>query len=131
MRLLACSSPSPGEPRFEGSADVMHGTARLSEIDCFESRRRPSDGSEMPLCFLNEMEQRVALPIGLRQSRREPPLKRDKCCDQVTVMVDRACRRAQAFQAVGGFGDAFASGVNGFAIDEPALASDCALQQVT
>ena len=109
----------------------MHRTARLFEIDGLESGRRPSDGPKMPLCFLNEVEQRVAFLIGLGQSRRERALERSKRSDQVTTMVNRARRRTHAFQAVCGFANAFASGFHGFAVDEPALTSDRALQQVS
>jgi hypothetical protein len=107
----------------------MHCTARLSEIDGLESRRRAPDSPKMPLGFLNEVEQRVAFLIGPGQSRRERALERDKGGDQVTPMVDRACRRAQASQAVGGFANAFASRFHGLVVDERASASDCALQQ--
>ena len=53
----------------------MHRTARLSEIDGLESRRRPSDGPKMPLGFLNEVEQRVAV---LDRSWTEPPRARSR-----------------------------------------------------
>jgi hypothetical protein len=107
----------------------MHRTACLFEIDRLESGRHSCDGPKMSLGFLNEVEQRVAFLIGPGQSRRERALERDKGGDQVTPMVDRACRRAQASQAVGGFANAFASSFHGLVVDERASASDCALQQ--
>jgi hypothetical protein len=94
MTLLACSSPLACEPRFEGSADVMHRTACLSEIDRLESGRRPSHDPQMPLGFLNEVEERVAVLIGRGLGRGERAFERDKRGDQVTSMVGRACRSA-------------------------------------
>ena len=107
----------------------MHRTARQFEIDGLESGCRPSDGPKMPLCFLNEMKQRVALPISLGQSRREPALERGKRGDQMTPMVNRARRRAHASETVRGFAKAFARGFHGFVVDERAFVGDRSLQQ--
>ena len=83
----------------------------------------------MSLGFLNEVEQRVAFLIGLGQGCGERTLERDKGGDQVTSMVGRACRRAQASQAVGGIANAFASGLHRFVVNDRPSAIDCALQQ--
>jgi hypothetical protein len=107
----------------------MHRTARLPEIDRLESGRRPSDCPKMPLGFLNEVEQRVSLLVGLGQGGSERALERDKRSDQVTPMVNRAYWRAHASQAVGGCANAFPSGFHGFVVDDRALAGDRALQQ--
>ena len=74
----------------------MHRTACLFEVDCFESRHRLSDSPKMPLGFLNEVEQSVAFLVRLGQSRRERVLECAKRSDQVTPMVNCACRRAHA-----------------------------------
>jgi hypothetical protein len=107
----------------------MHRTACLSEIDLFESRRGLSHDPQVPLGFLNEVEERVAVPIGRGQGRCERALERDKRGDQVAPMVDRACWRAQAPQAFGGFANAFASSLDRLVVDDRARASDRALQQ--
>jgi hypothetical protein len=107
----------------------MHCTARLSEIDGLESRRRVPDSPKMPLGLLNEVEQSVAILVGLGLSRRERGFQRDKRSDQVASMMDRVCWRAHAPQAIGGFVNAFASRFHGFVVDERALAADRSLQQ--
>lgn len=56
----------------------MHRTACLSEINLLESGHGPSHDPQMPLGFLNEVEQRVAVPIGRGQSRGERAFERDK-----------------------------------------------------
>ena len=105
----------------------MHRTARLPEIDRLESGRRPPDRPKMPFGFLNEVKQRVAVPIGRGQGRRERVLKRHERGCQVSPMVSRTGRRAQASQAFGRFENAFAGGFDRFVIDDCAGASDCAL----
>ncbi len=107
----------------------MHRAARLSEIDCFESGRRPSGDPKVPLRFLNEVEQRVAFLVCPGRSRRERALKREKPCDEVAPMVDRAPWRAQASQAFGRFANGFASGLDRLVVDDCAGAGDRALQQ--
>ncbi len=87
----------------------MHRTARLPEVDGLESGRRPPDRPKMPLGFLHEVKQRVPILIGLGQSRRERALERDEGGEQMTPMVDGACRRAKASQAFGRFANSFAS----------------------
>ena len=91
----------------------MHRTACLSEIDRLESGRRPSHDPQMPLGFLNEVEQSVAILVGLGLGRRERGFQRDKRSDQMTSMMDRVCWRAHAPQAIGGFLNASASRFHG------------------
>ena len=98
----------------------MHRAACLPEIDCFESGRCPPHGPKMPLGFLNKVEERVSVPISRGQGRGERALERGKRCAQVTSMVDRPVRRAQAVQAFGRFANAFASSLDGFVVDDRA-----------
>jgi hypothetical protein len=88
----------------------VHRTACLPEINGFEAGRRPSDGPQMPLGFLNKVEERVSVLISRGQSRSERALERGKRGHQVTSMVGRDFRGAQAAQAIGRFANSFASG---------------------
>ena len=56
----------------------MHRAACLPEIDCFESGRCPRHRPQMPLGFLNKVEERVSVPIGRGQGCGERALERGK-----------------------------------------------------
>ena len=107
----------------------MHRAARLPKIDSRESGRRPSDRPKMPLGFLKKVEQCVSIVIGRGQGRGEPALERGKRGLQVIPMVDRACWRAQAAQAFGGFTNSFASAFYRRVVDDRTRTSDRTLQQ--
>jgi hypothetical protein len=98
------------EPRFKRNCGSVHRAARLPEIDGLESGHGPSHDPQMPLGFLNKVEERVAVLIGRGQSRSERALQRGKRGHQVTSMVGRGFRGAQAAQAIGRFANSFASG---------------------
>ena len=83
----------------------------------------------MPLGFLNKVEERVSVPISRGQGRGERAFERGKRCAQVTSMVGRPVRRAQAVQAFGRFANAFASSLKRFVVDDRARTGDRALQQ--
>ncbi len=83
----------------------------------------------MPLGLLNEAEQYVALPVGRGQARGERAFERGKRGDQVTSVVGRPCRRAQAVQSFGGFANAFAGRLYGLVVDNRQAAGDRALQE--
>jgi hypothetical protein len=109
---------------FEAGANAVHRTARLPEIDCLESGRRPPDRPKMPLGFLNDVKQRVSVWIGRGQRRRERALNRDKGGCQMTPMVGRACWRAQVSQAFGRFANPFASALYRLVVHDCAGAGD-------
>ena len=83
----------------------------------------------MPLGFLDEVEERVSVPIGLGEGRRKRALERDKRGDQVSSVVGRAWRRAQGSQAFSGFAKAFASGLHRLGVDRRPGACKRPLQQ--
>jgi hypothetical protein len=102
----------------------VHRIACLPEIDCVESGRCPAHGPKAPLGFLNKVEQRVRVLISRGQRRGERALERGKRGDQVTPMVDRARRRAQAARAFGRFANSFASGLYSLVVDDRAATDD-------
>jgi hypothetical protein len=113
MTLLACSAPFIRRTALRRRRRRVHRTACLPEIDCLESGRCPAHGPKAPLGFLNEVEQRVCVLISRGQRRGARAIERGKRGDQVTPMVARPGRRAQAAHAFGRFANSFASASTG------------------
>jgi hypothetical protein len=107
----------------------MHRTARLPEINRLESRHSPSHDPQMSLGFLNEVEQRIAVPISCGQSRGERALERRKRGYQVTSMVGRFRWRAQTAEPLSCFADSFERRLEGLVVNDRPAARDRALQQ--
>ncbi len=83
----------------------------------------------MPLGFLNEVEQRVAVRIGRGQRRCKRALDRDEGGRQMTPMVGRAGWRAEVSQAFGRFANGFASRLDRLVVDDCAGAGCRTFQQ--
>lgn len=109
----------------------MRRAARLPKIDCFETRRRPGDCSEMLLRFVDETEQRVAVWIGPGQRRLNRPLQGDNGAFEMAPLVGRGQRDTQASQIISRRGDRVARSLYRREIDDRSTAPRYAQQQET
>ena len=109
----------PGETRLEGRRGAMHRTACLPEIDCFESRRRPS----------RRPADAARLPQQSGRGRRRRDRSMDRAAGERAAPARESaatkCRRWWAapvgarrlLQAVGGLANALAGGFHGHVVD--------------